>query len=178
MTVGGNLVEYAGEVATKAADLITTKLLINQIISNPKQQAAAINIKDFYLNNDLPTTEYICIPINIIPDDIHQQYELHKHEVDGYVYATVDKGMYGLPQAGRVASNVLIPRLEEAGSRPTGRTPGLFKHDKNSVFFSLIINNFFVSHENQQHFQHLQDTLRKHYQITVDNNASKFCGMA
>ena len=86
--------------------------------------------------------------------------------------------MYGLPQAGRVASNVLIPRLEEAGYRPTGRTPGLFKHDTNSVFFLLIVDDFFVSHENQQHFQHLQDTLRKHYQITVDDNASKFCGMA
>ena len=176
--VGGNLVEYPGEVATKAADLITTKLLINQIISNPKRRAAAIDIKDFYLNNDLPTTEYIRIPVNIIPEDIYQQYDLHKFETDGYVYAAVDKGMYGLPQAGRVASNVLIPRLEKAGYRPTGRTPGLFKHDTNSVYFSLIVDDFFVSHENQQHFQHLQDTLRQHYQITVDNNASKFCGMA
>ena len=148
MTVGGNLVEYPGKVATNAADLITAKLLINQIISNPKRQAAAINIKDFYLNNDLPTTEYICIPVNIIPDDIYQQYELHKYEVDGYVYAAVDKGIYGPPQAGRVANNVLIPQLAKEGYEPTGRTPGLFKHDTNSIYFLLIVDDFFVSHKN------------------------------
>ena len=73
MTVGGNLVKYPGDKATKTADLTTAKLLINQTISNPKQRATAIDIKDFYLNNNLPTTEYIRIPTNIIPDNIYQQ---------------------------------------------------------------------------------------------------------
>ena len=41
----------------------------------------------------------------------------------------------------------------------------------------LIVDNFFVSHEDQEHFQHLHNMLHKHYQITVDNNATKFCGM-
>ena len=38
--------------------------------------------------------------------------------------ARVDKGMYGLPQAGKVASDHLIPRLKEAGYEETGRTQG------------------------------------------------------
>ena len=115
MTVGGNLVEYPGEVVTKRTVLATAKLLLNQIISKP----SALNIKDFYLNNDLPTTIYIHIPVNIIPDDIiYQQDKLHQFEPNGYIYAAVDKGMYGLRQAGRVASNVLIPRLKEARNRP------------------------------------------------------------
>ena len=71
MTVGGNLVKYPGKVATNVADLITTKLLINQIISNLKQRVATTNIKNFYLNNNLPTTEYMRIPVNIIPEDIY-----------------------------------------------------------------------------------------------------------
>ena len=177
MTVGGNLINYVGNVATKTADLTTVKILINKTISDPKQRAAAINIKDFYLNNDLPEKEYIRIPVSIIPDDIYKQYNLHLFEHNGYVLAGVSKGMYGLPQAGRVASNVLIPRLKDDGYVPTGRTPGLFKHQTNSVYFSLIVDDFFVSYSGNADLQHLQNTLRKHYQITTDDSATKFCGM-
>ena len=125
MTVGGNLINYVGNVATKTADLTTVKILINKTISNPTRRAAAIDIKDFYLSNDLPEKEYIRIPVNIIPKEIYKQYNLHLFEHNGYVIAEVSKGMYGLPQAGRVASNVLIPRLKEDGYIPTGRIPGL-----------------------------------------------------
>ena len=92
MTVGGNLVKHPGKVATKTADLTTTKLLISQMIANLKQQSAAVDIiKHFYPNNNLPITEYIRIPTNIIPDDIFQQYELHKFKIDGCVYAAVTR---------------------------------------------------------------------------------------
>ena len=74
MTVGGNLINYMGDVATGMANLTTVKILLNKTISNPKQQAAAIDIKDFYLNNNLSAKEYICIPVNIIPKEIYKQY--------------------------------------------------------------------------------------------------------
>ena len=109
MTIGGNLIDYPGNTATKTADLVTAKILIKEVISNPKRRAVAIDIKDFNLNNDLPDCEYIWIPVNIIPDTIYKQYNLQEFENDGYVYARVDKGMYGLPQAGRIASDTLLP---------------------------------------------------------------------
>ena len=125
MTIGGNLINYVRDIATKTADLTTVKVLINKTISDPRQRAAANDIKDFYLNNALPEKEYIRIPVNIIPEDIYKQYNLHLFEHNGYIIPKVWKGMYGLPQAGQVASNVLIPRLKEDGYIPTGRIPGL-----------------------------------------------------
>jgi Reverse transcriptase (RNA-dependent DNA polymerase) len=177
MTVGGNLIDFPGDVATKTADLTTAKLLINSIISNPKGRAMCIDIKDFYLNNDLPNTEYIRIPVSIIPAAIWKQYKVDDYVDDGYVYGAVDKGMYGLPQAGRVASDVLIPRLKAKGYIPSGRTPGLFKHTERPIQFALVVDDFFVSLEDDQDGEHLINSLQEHYQITVDKTASKFCGM-
>ena len=89
MTVGGNLINYMGNVATKTANLTTIKILLNKTISDPKRHAAAINNKDFYLNNDLPTKEYIHIPVNIIPKEMYKQYNLQQFKQDGYILAKV-----------------------------------------------------------------------------------------
>jgi hypothetical protein len=177
-TVGGNLIDFPGDTSTKAADLVTVKCLINNIISTPGARAACIDIKDFYLNNPLPHAEYIRLLADTIPQDIWTQYHLHEF-VDnrGYIYARVDKGMYGLPQAGKVASDYLIPRLAAAGYKETGVTPGLFKHDTNSIIFALVVDDFLVQFSSQEDLDHLQATLRQTYQITVDMEASKFCGM-
>jgi hypothetical protein len=58
-TVGGNLIDFPGDKSTRAADLVTVKCLANSIISTPGGRAASIDIKDFYLNNDLPYSEYV-----------------------------------------------------------------------------------------------------------------------
>jgi hypothetical protein len=75
--------------------------------------AACIDMKDFYLNNILPNYEYVFFLASLIPPEFWEQYK-DKIEVDskGYVYARVEKGMYGLPQVGKVASNALLPRLK------------------------------------------------------------------
>ena len=142
MTVGGNLIEFPGDKSTKTADIIAIKALINSIISTPGARAAAIDLKNFYLENDLPNKEYIRIPLLYIPTDIQEQYNLQEYIVDGHVYAEISKGMYGLPQAGKVASDFLIPRLAAAGYHETGVIPGLFKHESNSVTFALVVDDF------------------------------------
>ena len=134
-TVGGDCIDFQGEVATKVADLVTVKCLLNRIISTPGAKAACIDIRDFYLNNPLPTAEYIKFPTELVPKDIWEQYNLDKFSDKGWLYARVDKGMYGLPQAGRVAYNHLLPFLQAAGYRETGQTLGLF--DMTTMTFSL-----------------------------------------
>jgi Reverse transcriptase (RNA-dependent DNA polymerase) len=57
MTVDGNLIEVTGDISTKGADLVTAKVLINDIISTPNCRATVLDIKDFYLNNELPEKE-------------------------------------------------------------------------------------------------------------------------
>jgi hypothetical protein len=80
----------------------------------------------------------------------------------GNLYAEVNKGMYGLPQAGKVASDFLLPRLAKAGYIEAGRTPsGLFKHKTNSIKFALVVDDFLVKSCQADLDQH-QATLREH----------------
>jgi hypothetical protein len=137
-------------------------VLINDIISTPNCGATALDTKDFYLNNELPEKEYVCMRLEHILEDIGEQYNLDDFVDDqGWVYAPVSKGMYGLPQAGRVASDALLPRLALAGYKPTGRTPGLFKHSTNSIKFCLVVDDFLVGSCDPTHTDHLKATLRE-----------------
>ena len=47
---------------------------------------------------------------------------------DGYVFAEVSKGMYGLPQSGILAQKLLEERLGDKGYTQSTRTPGLWTH--------------------------------------------------
>ena len=50
------------------------------------------------------------------PEDVIAQYNLKDIVTsDGYVYIEVRKGMYGLPQAGLLAQELLEKRLEKHG---------------------------------------------------------------
>ena len=167
-TVGGDRIDFHGDVATKVADLVTVKCLINHIISTPGAKAACIDIKDFYLNNPLPKAEYIRFQADLVPHDIWEQYDLQRFCDNGALYARVDKGMYGLPQAGRVANDHLLPRLQEAGYTATGQTPGLFSQKDNDIVFALVVDDFLIHHTSDQALTHLIDTLQQHYTITVD----------
>ena len=112
-----------------------------------------------------------------IPTDIQEQYNLKEYIVDGHVYAEISKGMYGLPQAGKVASDFLIPRLAAAGYHETGVIPGLFKHESNSVTFALVVDDFLIKYSDQKDLDHLKNTLNENYECTLDEKAEKFVGI-
>ena len=82
--------------------------------------------------------EYIWLPVEIIPEEIMREYELHKLVHNGRVYLEVQKGMYGLPQAGILANKLLTKGLATKGYRPCRHTPGLWKHKWQPVWFSLL----------------------------------------
>jgi hypothetical protein len=112
-TVGGNQVDYPGEVSTQTADITTTKILLNSIISMPGACFCAFDIKDFYLNTPMERYEYMRIPLHQIPPAIYKQYNLEEVAHNGFVQVKIRKGMYGLSQAGILASQKLQPYLAQ-----------------------------------------------------------------
>ena len=66
-----------------------------------------MGIRNFYLNNDVPSPEYMRLSISVIPEEIVQQYNLLSLAHNGFVNILINKGMYGLPQAGKIAHNEL-----------------------------------------------------------------------
>ena len=46
--------------------------------------------------------EYMKLRLDTIPEEITQQYNLINLAHKGFVYMEIQKGMYGLPQAGKL----------------------------------------------------------------------------
>ena len=85
--------------------------------------------------------------------------------------------MYGLPQAGKNANDLLQRRLKEHGYHQCQFIPGLYKHVWRPVTFTLVVDDFGVKFVGDQHANHLKNTLEKYYDITVDWSGSKYIGI-
>jgi hypothetical protein len=53
ITAGGNLINYPGELTTQTADLTTSKLMWNSVLSTEGAKYMCIDIKNFYLTAPL-----------------------------------------------------------------------------------------------------------------------------
>ncbi len=58
-----------------------------------------------------------------MPDDVIKHYNLTDLATpDRYVYCEIQKGMYGLPQAGIIAQQLLAKQLQQHGYRQSKTT--------------------------------------------------------
>ena len=67
LTVGGNLINFPGDVSTPTADLTTAKLFINSTISTPGARYMCGDVKNFYLGTPMARYENMRLTIAIIP---------------------------------------------------------------------------------------------------------------
>jgi hypothetical protein len=176
-TAGGDRIEYSGNKTCRTAGMTTAKLLFNSVVSTPKGRFMTIDLKDFYLCSILDEFEYVKIPIWMIPQDIIDLYELEDKIVDGFVYAQVRKGMYGLPQAGRLANEQLRKFLKPHGFEPCPITPGLWKDLQTDLMFSLVVDDFGIRYTSEASVQRLIYTLKKKYELTTDWTGSRYVGL-
>jgi hypothetical protein len=65
-----------------------------------------VDIKNFYLNTPLGRFEYIVISLSSLPREIIDEYGSLELIPDGRVYIEIQKGMYGLHQAGILANKL------------------------------------------------------------------------
>jgi hypothetical protein len=83
LTVGGDMLDYTGEVATSTADITTFKILINSTLSTEDAEMMMMDIKNYYLGTPLPRYEYMRLPLSIIPYLIITKYNLRAISVGG-----------------------------------------------------------------------------------------------
>ena len=75
--------------------------MLNSVISTQGARFMTLDIKNFYLNTPMERYEYVRIKLDDVPEEIIQKYLLQKKmDSNGYIFIKVQKGMYGLPQAG------------------------------------------------------------------------------
>ena len=67
LMVSGNLLDFPGLLSTPTATVTTAKCLFNSVISTPGDKCLVADVKNFYLNNDLPEPKYMKLHLHIIP---------------------------------------------------------------------------------------------------------------
>jgi hypothetical protein len=115
-----------------------------------------LNLKNFYLGT--PMKEYECIGLHIsdIPKEIINQYNLRAIIDNDWVYIEVRARMYGLPQAGKLAHDLLQQQLANHGYAPIPNIPGIWKHETRPVTCTLVIDDFGVKYIGRENTEHLK----------------------
>ena len=96
----GNLISFPDYVITRIEDITAQKILFNITISTKGAWFPCCDIKT-YLGTPLDRYEYIRLLLKFRPEEIIAQYGLRGIEHNGFIYAEIRKGMYGLPRSDR-----------------------------------------------------------------------------
>jgi hypothetical protein len=177
LTVGGDRLDYYGNVATSTADITTFKILINSTLSTEDAAMMMMDIKNYYLGTLLPRIEFMKMLLSRFHEEIIQKYNLNALAVDGWVYIEIRKDMYGLKQAGLLANQLLQTDLAPFGYYPARHTPGLWLHKTRPISFTLVVDDFTVQYVGKQHAEHLRNALLRTYELTTDWKATVYSGM-
>jgi hypothetical protein len=117
------------------------------------------------------------LPLAIIPQEIIDEYNLALLEHKGYIYIKICRRMYGLPQAGILANQLLTKRLEPKAYYQCRHTPGLWRHKWQLVLFSLVVDDFGVKYVGHEHINHLINAIKHHYEFSKDWEGRLYCGI-
>jgi hypothetical protein len=115
--------------------------------------------------------------LSSLPQETIDKYNLMELAQDGKVYIEIQKGMYGLPQAGILTNKLLQRNLAKDGYLPTQHARGLWKNDTRPVSFSLVVDNFGVRYVGREHAEHLMACIKNNYEISNDWKGSAYCGL-
>eukprot|EP00804_Cyclotella_cryptica_P030137 CCRYP_009543-RA/>CCRYP_009543-RA protein AED:0.35 eAED:0.35 QI:0/0/0/1/0/0/2/0/428 len=176
--VGGDRINYPGEVATPTANMLVTKILLNSTISTRGAKFMTMDISNFYLNTPLAQPEFIRLNISDIPQEIIEEYNLRDiADEDGSTYLQANKGMYGLPHGGLIANELLEKRLNKAGYYQSKLVPGLWTHTNPPIEFTLVVDDFGVKYIGKEHALHLKSVIEEHYKCSADWSGKRYIGI-
>ncbi|KAL7485624.1 hypothetical protein ACHAW6_011216 [Cyclotella cf. meneghiniana] len=157
--------------------MITIKVLLNSVILTKNAKFMTINIKDFHLNTPMECPDFMRLKLSDIPNNIIDLYKLRDIAHDGVVFVRIQKGMYGLPQAGIIAQQLLEQRLQANGYHQSKINPIFWKHDWRPICFALCVDDFGIKYVGKEHADYLIQTLKGHYEISMDWNGWHYIGL-
>ena len=172
-TVADTQSSYDGPKSAATASINTVYLLLNATVSENAQWMTA-DIKDYYLGTPMSTPEYMSIPARYIPATIRARYNLSSTAPST---VRIDKGMYGLAQAGRLAQDRLKQHLLLSGYSEAPQTPCLYLHKSRPTKFSLVVDDFGIKYSTDEDRDHLLACLRQLYIITTDDVGASYLGL-
>jgi len=179
-TYGGDRGDpYDEDKSAYVADATTVKCLLNKVVSTEGAKFMTLDIKDFYLGTDLKRKQYMRIHRRMIPKATMDEFEISDPTFwrNDYIVVEISKGIYGLPEAGKLAQERLYKHLSNHGYVPAANTPGLLSHKTRDTYFTLVVDDFGVYYTNVEDVEYLIETLQKLYEITIDWTGTKYLGL-
>jgi hypothetical protein len=85
--------------------------------------------------------------------------------------------MYGLPQAGILANQLLACRLAIHDYHQTTFTPGLWRHVTRPIQFTLVVDDFGVQYVGAHHAHHIIAALETDYNVSKYLTGGLYCGI-
>jgi hypothetical protein len=127
----------------------------SSVLSTEGAKYMSLDIKNVCLSVPLDRYKYMKNPLALFPALTIQQYNLHTHALNGFVYIEMQRAVWGLPQAGILANKLLRKWLLPHGYYECANTPGLWKHITHPISFTLGVDNFGVKYVRKEHTDHL-----------------------
>jgi hypothetical protein len=88
--------------------MLVAKMLFNSVISTKGARFMTMDISNFYLMTPLHHPEFIHVKLSDIPDEVIEEYKLReKATKNGSIYVKAKQRLYGLPQSGLLANELL-----------------------------------------------------------------------
>jgi hypothetical protein len=163
-TAGGDRINYNGKVTARTASLEVVRALLNSTLADDADFMAA-DITDYYLGTPLLRPEYMRMSRKQISEIIIAEYGYEDYCVNDMLYFQINKGMYGLPQAGFLAQERLIEHIAEHGYIQSDLVPCLFRHATNGISFVLVVDDFGIKYKSVSGRDHLLATLCKNHEL-------------
>ncbi|KAL7485958.1 hypothetical protein ACHAW6_011552 [Cyclotella cf. meneghiniana] len=165
---GDNKINYLGEGANPTAEILVAKILFSSIISTPGACFMTMDISKFYIMNPLKLLKYIHTKLSDLPDKAINECNLHATaSCNGMMFVKVIRGMYGLPEAGLLAQELLKKCLNKHGYFQRKLIPSLWKHEIQFIQFELTFDDFGIKYVNKEYTNHLKSVLKQHYKIST-----------
>ena len=163
-------IHCVGEAFTPNADITTAKCLFDSVINTKFSKFLGLGIEYFYLDTNMDDYKHMWLPRWIFRQYFIYENNIEHLSINNRILVKICKGIYGLPQAGRLAYIVLIKHLQLHRYTRSGFTIGLFKYATGDTMFILVIDDFGVKYTAKNDALHFIDTPKKKYPgITIDS---------
>jgi hypothetical protein len=96
LSYGGNQSDYDGPRTSHTVDYSTVKCFLNTIVTENADHIT-LDIDDFYLHTVLDESEYMWMPVSIIPSDLRTELGIDHLPDSASILLEVLKGLYGMP---------------------------------------------------------------------------------
>jgi hypothetical protein len=137
-----------------------------------------LDIKNFYVTAKLEYFEYMKMPLSLFPSWLIEQYNLTELAINGWVRLEMRWAVWGLAQAGILATKCLRRKLAPFGYLECENTPGLWRRETRPISFTLVVDDFGVKYVNKEDVDHLIASIKPTYSLTEDWTGNLYCGIA